>query len=86
MLSNVIEPTCIYCRNCIQNEAGYTCTAWGCTEYLSPHKARVCEYFELPGAPCHTMKKRGVDIQKDWSAKKKHEFQGSTYRQSVCRR
>ena len=32
----------------------------GCTECLSPHKARACEYFELPGAPCHTMKKRGV--------------------------
>ena len=49
MLSNVIEP----------NEAGYTCNAWGYTAYLSPHRARVCEYFELPGAPCHTMKKRG---------------------------
>ena len=60
MLSNVIEPTCVYCRNCIQNEAGYTCAAWGgYTEYLSPHKARVCEYFEFSDAPCHTMKKRG---------------------------
>lgn len=62
MLSNVIEPACVDCRNCIQNEAGYTCTAWGYTECLSPHRARVCKYFELPGAPCHTMKKRGVDI------------------------
>ena len=59
MKSNVIEPTCVYCRNCIQNEAGYTCTAWGYTAYLSPHRARVCEYFELHGAPCRTMKKRG---------------------------
>ena len=59
MLSNVIEPACVDCRNCIKNGAGYTCAAWGYTEYLSPHRARPCEYFELPGAPCHTMKKRG---------------------------
>ena len=58
MLSHVIEPTCVHCRNCIQNEAGYTCNAWGYTEYLSPHRARVCEYFELFDALCHTMKKR----------------------------
>lgn len=57
MLSNVIEPTCIYCRSCIQNEVGYTCNAWGYTSYLSPQRARACEYFEFPGAPCRTMKK-----------------------------
>ena len=60
MLSNVIEPACVDCRNCIQNEAaGYTCTAWGYTACLSPHRAKVCEYFELSDAPCRTMKKRG---------------------------
>ena len=62
MLSNVTEPTCVYCRNCIKNEAGYTCTVWGDTACLSPHRARVCGYFEFYDAPCRTMKKRGADI------------------------
>ena len=65
MLSNVIEPTCVYCRNCIQNEAGYTCNAWDFTAYLSPHRARVCEYFEFSDVPCRTMKKaRGRHIKR----------------------
>lgn len=57
---NNIEQTCVYCRNCIQNEAGYTCNAWGYTSHLSPQHARTCEYFELSGAPCHTMKRGRV--------------------------
>lgn len=57
MVSNVTEPTCVYCRNCVKRGFSYKCFVWGDTRYLSPHRARACKYFEFPGAPCRTMKK-----------------------------
>ena len=57
MVSNRIEPTCIYCRSCIPREYGYECYAFRYISYLSPQHARACKYFELPGVPCRTMKK-----------------------------
>ena len=43
---DILQPSCLLCRNCEILEFGYKCYAWGgAVNPITPHQVRPCQYY-----------------------------------------